>query len=98
LKSIPVSIVVLDHSVSPLDFQNYEELLEQAIVSHQNSWKLVATYSICRKGVEHLNAAKMYLSNIPPANPQGVIRIDMSKTLGKVLTLELHHVRNGDSH
>ena len=92
--SIPVSVVILDHSVSPSDFQDYEYLLEEAIVSHQSSWMLLGTYSIWRRGVEHREAAKVYLRSAPAANPQGVVHIDMTNMLGKTLTLQ---IRNGDS-
>jgi hypothetical protein len=98
LNSIPVSAVILDYSISPSDFQNYEGLLEQAIVSHETSWKLLGTYPIWRKGLEHPDAAKVYLQKPSNADPRGVIRIDMTNMLGKTLTFNLDQVRDGDSH
>jgi hypothetical protein len=95
LNSIPVGFVILDYSLSHSDFRDYEGLLEQAIVSHQNSWKLFGTYPIWRKGHEHPDAAKVYVLDSPHANPQGIIRIDMTNMLGKDLTLKLGE---GDSH
>ena len=97
LDSIPVSVVVLDHSASPPGYQLYEGPLEQAIVSHQDSWKLLGSYSIWRKGIEHSQAALVYVRSAPAKNASGVIRIDMTSMLGKALTLELGSVQNGDT-
>jgi hypothetical protein len=95
LDSIPVSVVILDHSVSPTAYRVYEGLLEQAIVSHQNSWKLLGSYSIWRKGIENSQAAKVYIRSAPAENARGIIRIDMTTMLGKALTLELGSTQNG---
>jgi hypothetical protein len=95
LDSIPVSVVVLDHSASPAGYQVYEGPLEQAIVSHQDSWKLLGSYSIWRKGIEHTQAALVYARSAPAKNASGIIRIDMTSMLGKALTLELGSVQNG---
>jgi Dolichyl-phosphate-mannose-protein mannosyltransferase len=95
LDSIPVSVVVLDNSVSPTEYQVYEGLLEQAIVSHPNSWKLLGSYSIWRKGIEHGQAALVYIRSAPAENARGIIRIDMTSMLGKALTLELGSAQNG---
>ena len=95
LDSIPVSVVVLDHSVSSTEYQVYEGLLEQAIVSHPNSWKLLGSYSIWRKGIEHGQAALVYIRSAPAENARGIIRIDMTSMLGKALTLELGSAQNG---
>jgi len=95
LDSIPVSVVILDHSASPPEYRVYEGLLEQAIVSHQNSWKLLGSYSIWRKGIEHRQAAQVYICSAPAVNTRGIIRIDMTSMLGKALTLELGSDQNG---
>jgi dolichyl-phosphate-mannose-protein mannosyltransferase len=92
--SIPVSVVILDHSVSSSDFQDYEDLLERAVVSHERHWALLGTYSVWRGGVEHRAAAKVYLRSARAAKPQGVVHIDMTNMLGKTLTLQ---IRSGDS-
>jgi hypothetical protein len=98
LNSIPVGFVILDYSLSGSDFRDYEGLLERAIISHQDSWKLFGTYPIWRKGLEHPDAAKIYVRELPPENSRGVIRIDMNKMLGKDLTLELDQPMDRDSH
>lgn len=93
LDYVPVSAVILDYSASRADFRDYESVLEQTIIAHQNVWKLVGSYSVWRKGIHYRDAAQVYIRSNAPSSPPGTIRIDMTNMLGKDLTL---HVGSSD--
>jgi hypothetical protein len=93
LDSIPVSIVILDHSASLGNDQEYEQLLEQAIISHQKSWTLLGSYPIWRRGKEYPQVAEVYGRSTPAKNARGLISIDMTSMLGKTLKFELQRAQ-----
>jgi hypothetical protein len=90
LDSIPVDVVVLDHSASLARIAApYESLLEQAMSAPPHPWKLSSSYPLWKEGAKDPAAVRVYIRAVPASNPQGLIHLDLKGLLGKTLTLNL---------
>jgi hypothetical protein len=90
LDSVPVGAVVLDNSrPNSRSASPYENLLEEAMAAPPHHWKLLQSYPVWKEGVEDIGALQIYIRTVPAINPRGLIRVDLTDMLGKVLKFEV---------
>ena len=89
LDSIPVDVVVTDSSIPEGHLDQHEKLLEQAMSTSADCWKLLAKYPVWREDAEYPDALRVYVRVGARRPARGVIHLDMRRTLGKSLTFQL---------
>jgi len=87
LDSVPVVLVVSDHSMPEHLYLPHEKLLDQAIQKYPSRWRLLSESSVWRDGVEYPKALRLYELLGNEGQPHRTIILDMKRMLQRKLQL-----------
>lgn len=85
LESLPVGLVVIDHSFMIRAEYEHHPLLQKTLESYAHKWEKVGVFPITRRGITYPAATTVYRLIDHENKPVNPIRVDLSDMLGKSL-------------
>jgi hypothetical protein len=84
----PIQIVVDDESIPSRSRRDFHRMLDKAIATYPQRWKVLGTYPVTRDGVLYSTGALVY--SLSGTDPSASVDIDLRRMLNKTIQLQAH--------
>jgi len=91
LSEVPVEVIVFDATLPLNESGTHHHILSELLEQDHDNWEMMAAYPLVRGGKKFTDGIRVYRTTGRREKAGGKIRIDMTRTLGKVLEAEVGH-------